>query len=55
MKNTAKGKTYAELGDGQTSLRAQIATAQRNNNPTVADLQKQLATDPAVRPGPGRR
>ena len=43
VKNTAKGKTYAELGDVQTDLRAQIATAQKNNDPAVADLQKQLA------------
>jgi len=43
VKNTAKGKTYAELGDVQTDLRTQIATAQRNNDPAVADLQKQLA------------
>ena len=42
VKTTAKGKTYAELGDVQTDLRAQIATAQKNNDPAVADLQKQL-------------
>jgi hypothetical protein len=29
----AGGKTYAELGDVQTQLRAQIATAQKNNDP----------------------
>jgi hypothetical protein len=39
---TGKGKTYAELGDVQTDLKAQIATAQKNNDPALADLQKQL-------------
>ena len=43
VKNTAKGKTYAELGDVQTDLRSQIATAQTNSDPALADLQKQLA------------
>ena len=43
VKSTAKGKTYAELGDVQTDLRAQIAAAQKNSDPAVADLQKQLA------------
>ena len=38
----AGGKTYAELGDVQTQLRAQIATAQKNNDPNLAALQKQL-------------
>jgi len=36
------GKTYAELGDVQTGLRAQIADAQKNNAPNLAELQKQL-------------
>jgi len=39
-----RGKTYAEIGDVQTALRAQIATAQSTNDPALADLQKQLAT-----------
>jgi len=43
VKTTANGLTYAEIGDVQTSLRAQIAPAQKNNDPGVADLQKQLA------------
>jgi hypothetical protein len=38
----AGGKTYAELGDVQTQLRAQIADAQKTNAPNLADLQKQL-------------
>jgi hypothetical protein len=40
---SGKGRTYAQIGDDQTVLRAQIATAQKNGDPTVADLQKQLA------------
>src|SRR5262249_43966932 len=39
----AGGKTYAELGDVQTQLKTQIAAAQKNNAPNLADLQKQLA------------
>ena len=44
VKNTAGGKTYAELGDVQTGLRARIAEAQKvADNPEVPALQKQLA------------
>lgn len=42
LKSTAGGKTYAELGGVQTDLRAKVATAQKNNDPALADLQKQL-------------
>jgi hypothetical protein len=42
LKSTAGGKTYAELGAVQTGLRAQIAEAQKTNDPRLADLQKQL-------------
>jgi hypothetical protein len=42
LKSTAGGKTYAELGDVQTDLRTKIAAAQKSNDPTLADLQKQL-------------
>ena len=42
VSTTGKGRTYAQIGDDQTALRAQIATAQKNNDPNVADLQKQL-------------
>jgi hypothetical protein len=39
------GKTYAEIGDMQTDLKAKIATAQKNNDTAaVADLNKQLTT-----------
>ncbi len=44
VKSSGGGKTYAEIGDVQTALRAQIATAQANNDPALPDLQKQLAT-----------
>src|SRR5947208_2525619 len=43
VKTTANGQTYAQLGDVQTSLRAQIATATKNGDPAAADLNKQLA------------
>jgi hypothetical protein len=43
VKTSGKGLTYAEIGDVQTKLRADIATAQKNGDPNVADLQKQLA------------
>ena len=39
----------AELGDVQTQLRTQIATAQKNNDPNLADLQKQLTDISASR------
>ena len=45
----AGGKTYAELGDVQTALKAQIADAQKNNAPNLADLQKQLTDITASR------
>ncbi len=43
VKTSGGGKTYAEIGDVQTTLRTQIATAQSTNDPALADLQKQLA------------
>jgi hypothetical protein len=49
LQGIAGGKTYAELGDVQTQLRAQIAQAQKDNAPNVADLQKQLADTTASR------
>src|SRR6266536_764966 len=42
LKSTAGGKTYAELGTVQTGLRTQITAAQKNNDPNLANLQKQL-------------
>ena len=43
LKSTANGQTYAELGVPQSELRTQVADAQKNNAPNLADLQKQLA------------
>jgi hypothetical protein len=43
LQGIAGGKTYAELGTVTSQLQAQIATAQKNNDPNLADLQKQLA------------
>jgi hypothetical protein len=42
LKSTAGGRTYAELGNVQTELRAKVAAAQKANDPALADLQKQL-------------
>jgi hypothetical protein len=44
LKSIAGGKTYAELGAPQSQLTAQVAAAQKNNDPALASLQKQLAT-----------
>jgi hypothetical protein len=42
LQSIAGGKTYAQLGDVQTDLKAKLATAQQANDPAAADLQKQL-------------
>jgi hypothetical protein len=42
LKSVADGKTYSELREVQTSLRAQLADAQARNDPSQADLQRQL-------------
>ncbi len=39
----AEGRTYADLGDPQTALRDKVAAATKANDPTLPDLQKQLA------------
>jgi len=43
LKSIAGGMTYADLGAPQAALRTQVADAQKNNSPNLADLQKQLA------------
>jgi hypothetical protein len=43
LKSIANGRTYAQLGDDQTALKAQIADAQKSDSPSVPLLQKQLA------------
>jgi hypothetical protein len=49
LQGIADGRTYAEIGDVQTQLRAQIVTAQSANAANVADLQKQLTDITASR------
>ena len=49
LKNIAGGKTYADMGDEQSDLRAQVAKAQETNAANLADLQKQLDTATAQR------
>jgi hypothetical protein len=49
LKNTAGGKTYADLGTPQSQLRAQVAEAVKNNDPNLAALQQQLADVTAQR------
>src|SRR3954452_23700038 len=49
LKSVAGGKTYAQLGDVQTDLRAKVAAAQKSNDPALADLQKQLTDVTAQR------
>jgi len=49
LESTADGKTYAELGTVQSGLRTQVTEAQKNNDPNLADLQKQLADTTAAR------
>ena len=49
LEGIAGGRTYAELGDVQTQLRAQIAEAQKTNASNLADLQKQLTDTTAAR------
>jgi hypothetical protein len=44
VKSIAGGKTYADLGGPQSALQAQVTQAQKNNDPNLADLQKQLNT-----------
>jgi hypothetical protein len=42
LKSIANGQTYADLGAPQSALQAQVTAAQKNNDPNLADLQKQL-------------
>jgi len=42
LKSTADGKTYADLGEPQSALRAEVQQAQKNNDPNLASLQQQL-------------
>ena len=49
LESIAGGKTYADLGEPQTALRAQVTQSQKDNAPNLADLQKQLADVTAQR------
>jgi hypothetical protein len=49
VKAVADGQTYADLGTPQSDLRAKVAAAQAANDPTLADLQKQLGDVTAQR------
>ena len=49
LKTIGGGKTYADLGAPQSQLQQQVTAAQKNNDPNLADLQKQLATITAQR------
>jgi hypothetical protein len=42
LRALGKGRTYAELGNVQNTLRVQIATARANGYPTVTRLQDEL-------------
>lgn len=48
LQSIAGGKTYAQLGDVQTELKAKIAALPKDD-PAVADLQKQLTDTTAAR------
>ena len=49
LQGIAGGKTYAELGTVTSGLQAQVTAAQNNNDPNLANLQKQLADANASR------
>jgi hypothetical protein len=44
LKATADGQTYADLGTPQSELRAEVAAAQKANDPDLAALQQQLTS-----------
>ena len=49
VRTSGKGRTYAEIGDDQNVLKAQIAAAQQSGAANVPDLQKQLTDLNATR------
>lgn len=46
---SAEGKTFAQLGDVQRTLRGQITAAKASNDPTLASLEQKLAEVTATR------
>ena len=44
LQSIADGQTYADLGEPQSALRAEVAAAQEANDPALPELQEQLAT-----------
>ena len=49
LKSIGGGKTYADLGEPQTALKAQVTQAEQTKAANLADLQKQLADVTAQR------
>lgn len=49
LKNIGGGKTYADLGEPQSALKAQVADAEKNNAANLAELQGQLTAITAQR------
>ncbi|MFJ8577192.1 hypothetical protein [Micromonospora sp. NPDC093277] len=49
LKTMSGGKTYAELGEPESALKAQIAEAEKNNATNVEELKAQLAQASALR------
>jgi hypothetical protein len=49
VKSVANGQTYADLGTPQSALTAEVAAAQKANDPALPDLQKQLSAVTAQR------
>ncbi|WP_213452025.1 hypothetical protein [Rhizomonospora bruguierae] len=49
LKTMSGGKTYAELGDPESALKAQVAEAEKTNAANLEDLKQQLAQASALR------
>ena len=49
LQSIADGQTYADLGEPQSDLRAEVAAAQEANDPALPELQEQLTAITAQR------
>ncbi|MEU3452834.1 hypothetical protein ABZ671_04420 [Micromonospora sp. NPDC006766] len=49
LKAMSGGRTYAELGEPESALRAQVAEAEKNNAANLDDLKQQLTQASALR------